>query len=161
MKWMGIFIYSSIGDQHKFNILKYVMMKYPDNCSKILHKVPKESLTNAVLFRKYFILQKYQLNQRCPTVFFRSPQMWRIIPVIRHIIICTSIFTHFTHIIHNKIYKFMKKLLEAVLLAKNRMFQFFCQKVLKFLFFGKVPFATFNQSFATCGEWRMGWTTLF
>ena len=62
MKWMGIFIYSSIGDQHKFNILKYVMMKYPDNCSKILHKVPKESLTNAVLFWKYFILQKYQLN---------------------------------------------------------------------------------------------------
>ena len=22
------------------------------------------------------------------------------------------------------------------------------------------PFATFKQPFATCGEWRMGWTTL-
>jgi len=23
------------------------------------------------------------------------------------------------------------------------------------------PFATFKWPFATCGEWRMGWTTLF
>ncbi len=27
--------------------------------------------------------------------------------------------------------------------------------------FRKIAFATFKQPFATCGEWRMGWTTLF
>ena len=56
---------------------------------------------------KRSFLKINRLNQRCPTVFFRSPQMLQIILVIRHII-CTSIFTQFTHIIHNKIYKFMK-----------------------------------------------------
>ena len=47
------------------------------------------------------------------------------------------------------------KLPEPILIAKHRItvIQPYFQKVLNNSFFEKVSFATFKQSFATCGEW--------
>jgi hypothetical protein len=42
---------------------------------------------NLVMFKKrLWGWQMYALNQRCPRVFFRSPQMWRMSVAIRHIL---------------------------------------------------------------------------
>ena len=140
------------------------------------------------------------LKQRCPRVFFRSPQMWRMNMAIRHIlkIALTSIpavpcLTQLS--IHERIKRYILGLLISsyalsytikhswtylkVLPGPTHISQYLlrhevliekCELKLKTLIFVQniailkyleiEPFATFKQPFATCGKWRMGWTTL-
>ena len=64
-----------------------------------------------MVFNVFLIINSLQgivIDQRCPTVFFRSPQLWRIKPAIRHIIFFSSFITHFTQFITIKLTKFIK-----------------------------------------------------
>ncbi len=122
------------------------------------------------LEKKVFFL--FLLEQRCPTIFLRLPQLWQI----------NMTFRHKSKNIAESTLNFKKMLPRCVKIAKifvlghfRDSFQFFlaarCKINWHFLIFPAhtclelflfyKAFATFKMSFATCHKWRMGWTALF